>query len=322
MRLKKLAIPSTLCSRCCSRISPGKPHPADCHKKSFNNKRDGTPKQISFLCTVHPSEKIHYLLCSKCGKDPVLPKPVPVVAIRATPLHPLPRPEVIPIKKVVFLTEAVTLIARNGRKQKVLFVYDSLSGCSLASNIDHAFNWAPPGQQTETFSLSTVGGSDSCSLPVVEYVVLKGKSVASGSRKVTLQCYLSDFPVIPIVEPPSSLNQYHFGNVGVHESRSLMGRIMVGAEYATLFPVRTTLPCLDNDECAGLVGYVSRLTGQWLLSGNVSNPGKSHRVPVVPNLMTIPKTRSQGARRKGGRQDAVVEEIITGVGNGGGGAND
>ena len=101
-----------------------------------------------------------------------------------------------------------------------------------------------------------------------------------------------------------------------------MGRIMVGAEYATLFPVRTTLPCLDNDECAGLVGYVSRLTGQWLLSGNVSNPGKSHRVPVVPNLMTIPKTRSQGARRKGGRQDAVVEEIITGVGNGGEGAND
>ena len=45
-------------------------------------------------------------------------------------------------------------------------------------------------------------------------------------------------------------------NVGVHESRSLMGRIMVGAEYATLFPVRTTLPCLDNDECAGLIAML------------------------------------------------------------------
>ena len=102
-----------------------------------------------------------------------------------------------------------------------------------------------------------------------------------------------------------------------------MGRIMVGAEYATLFPEKTTLPCLDNEECAGLVGYVSKLTGQWLLSGNVGNPGKSHRVPVVPNLMTVPKEKSRGeggARRRSGRQGAVVEEIITGVGNSG--AND
>ena len=61
---------------------------------------------------MHPSANIHYLLCTQCGKDPVVPKPVPVVAIRAMPLHPLPRAEVIPIKKVVFLTEAVTLIAK------------------------------------------------------------------------------------------------------------------------------------------------------------------------------------------------------------------
>merc|ERR1711873_88198 len=120
-----------------------------------------TPKQISFLCTVHPSANIHYLLCSQCGKDPVVPKPVPVVAIRATPLHPLPRPEVIPIKKVVFLTEAVTLIAKDGRKQKVLFVYDSLSGCSLASNIDNAFNWAPPDKlYFETVPAATTSGNE------------------------------------------------------------------------------------------------------------------------------------------------------------------
>ena len=158
---------------------------------------------------------------------------------------------------------------------------------------------------------------------MVEYVVLKGKSVASRIRKVTLQCYVSDFPIIPIVEPPSSLNQYNFGNVGVYESRSLVGRIMVGAEYATLFPERTALPCLENEECTGLVGYVSKLTGQWLLSGEVGNPGKSHHVPVVPNLMTIPKAKGQGdggARRRSGRQGAVVEEIISGVGNSG--AND
>ena len=203
------------------------------------------------------------------------------------------------------------MIAKDGRKQKVLFVYDSLSGCTLASNIDSAFNWAPPGQQTETFSLSTVGGNDNCSFPVVEYVVLKGKSVASRTRKVTLQCYVSDFPIIPIVEPPSSLNQYHFGNVGVYESRSLVGRIMVGAEYAALFPERTALPCLENEECAGLVGYVSKLTGQWLLSGEVGNPGKSHRVPVVPNLMTIPKAKGQGdggARRRSSSNKSRVQK--------------
>ena len=79
----------------------------------------------------------------------------------------------------------------------------------------------------------------------------------------------------------------------------------------------------NNEECAGLVGYVSKLTGQWLLSGEVGNPGKSHRVPVVPNLMTIPKAKGQGdggARRRSRRQGAVVEEIISGVGNSG--AND
>ena len=148
-------------------------------------------------------------------------------------------------------------------------------------------------------------------------MILKGKSVASRERKVKLQCYVSEFPTIPIVEPPPSLSKYHFGNVGAYESRSLAGKIMVGAEYFSLFPERTSLPCLDNDDCQGLVGFVSKITGQWLIAGEVGNPGKSHPVSIVTNMMTIPKAKGRGeggARRRSGRQGSVMEEIISGVG--------
>ena len=67
----------------------------------------------------------------------------------------------------------MTLVAKDGRKQRVLIVYDSLSGCTLATNVDNSFNWGLPGKETEIFSLSTVNGNDNYAFPVVEYMILK-----------------------------------------------------------------------------------------------------------------------------------------------------
>ena len=175
--------------------------------------------------------------------------PVPVVPSRANPLTPSQsgpaggRPggdSVAKIPSVVFMSEILMLEAADVSSLKVVAHYDSLSGCSFAHNIPSIFNHGPSGLISEVFNFSTFIGEENYSLPVMTLKVASPGRGAKASTPVT--CFVSEYPAIPPTNLPAGLSHMKFGNVSPAEQDGCSARVMIGAEYSTLFPtpVKTT----------------------------------------------------------------------------------
>ena len=308
VRLKKIPIPSSVCKKCCSPVEPGIPHKPECHIYQWNRK-DGKAFRIDRLCSVHKGNSCHALLCTSCGKDPQLSVPVPVIPSRANPLTPsqsnpasgwLGGEGVAKIPSVIFMSEALTLEAADGSSLRVVAHYDSLSGCSFAYNVPSAFNHGPEGLVSEVFNLSTFIGEENYSLPVMTLrVASPGKGVKT-STSVT--CFVSEYPAIPPTNLPAGLRHMKFGNVSPVEQDECGARMMIGAEYSTLFPIPVKTPRSIRRTYSGITAFRSQFSGRILLAGQLDRQHVKPGRCALPLFMTIPEApRKVGTVRKGGK---------------------
>ena len=286
VRLKRTPIPSTVCAKCCSVLKPGLPHQPNCHIHEFKRAADGKLCRINRLCPAHKSEGRHHLLCSSCGKDPQVVKPLPVVAAHSTSLAPAQQPlggvgvvgrEAAKIPRVLFMSEVLSLVDKGGHKLRVVVHYDTMSGATFCSGVPNEFNHGEEHLSTELFNLSTFVGEESYSLPVVILKLLGQVGSQKGPQSIT--SYVSDYPSIPPVDLPQSLLQLKPGNASPEDLEKCTARLMLGAEYSDYFPTQVKTPACIRREYVGMVAYKSRLSGRLLLAGQLD---RGHRRPVAP----------------------------------------
>ena len=309
-RLKKISVPANVCKKCCSTIIPGTPHKANCNIFEYTNKKDSKKYRIDRICPVH--QGCHALLCSACGKDPQLVKPVPVVAQRANPLRPAApaagkdkEAESVKVPCVVFMSETVRLVGTSGETQDAVIYYDSLSGVTFSHGVSELFNHGMAGQVSETFSLSTFIGEGSYTLPVV---TLQVSSANRAGNVQSLICYVSDYPVIPACKLPPGLEDLKVGNVTPQQQESCPVKILLGAEYITLFPTAVRPPARIRETFSGLMTFRSRLTGNLLLAGKMSRTQSKFLPPSFPFMMTIPAADGESSDMGVGRGALVQME--------------
>ena len=275
VRLGKIQIPKTVCRKCCRTLKQGQSHPADCHLYEFVGKSDGRRLCIDRLCPAHPGKAVHTLLCIDCGAEPKrqVTSEIPTLPAHVTPLSPLRpahgeagegRGEGIKIPEVVFLSEILNLIGRDGARLRVIIHYDSLSGCSFSCGVPEEFNHGEQGVRSELFNMSTFMGTSSYSLPAVTL-----KVETQGNRcPQTIVCYTSDFPAIPSVCLPPGLHQLRIGNASPDEEKGVAARLLLGAEYSSLHPrsIKAPAPLKSHP---GLVAFKSHFSGKILLAGRM-----------------------------------------------------
>ena len=294
VRLKKIPVPSSVCVKCCSLIKPGLPHPPDCHIREFKRAADGKQFKVNRLCPVHKSDGRHHLLCSSCGKDPQVVKPLPVVAVRSTPLAPVVQPlgsttvggnNTAKIPRVVFMSEVLSLVDKDGNEIQAVVHYDTMSGVSFCDGVPSAFNHGDENLSSELFNLSTFVGEESYSLPVVT-LKLRGRAGPLRGPQ-TIVTYVSSYPAIPPVDLPPDLQQLKPGNASPEDVDRCTARLMLGCEYSDLHPAPVKTPACVRKGYVGMVAYRSRLSGRLLLAGQLDRRREHLGAPVVPFMMTI-----------------------------------
>lgn len=312
VRLKKIPVPNSVCKKCCAPVELGTPHRPECHVSEWS--RDGKSFRLDRLCSVHKGNSCHALLCTGCGKDPQLSRPVPVIPSRANPLslsHDAPArgqsgsEGIAKIPSVVFMSENLTLEAADGSSLKVVAHYDSLSGCSFVHNVPGIYNHGPDGLVSEVFNLSTFIGEGSYSLPVM---TLKVASPGRGARSSTpVTCFVSEYPAIPPTSLPAGLRHMKIGNVSPSDQDGCGARVLIGAEYSNLFPIPVKTPPFIRRTYSGITAFRSQLSGDILLAGQLDRQHVKLGRCALPLFMTIPEAPGSppckaGASRKGGRR--------------------
>ena len=302
VRLKKIPVPVSVCKKCCSTVEPGLPHKPECHLHEFSSKTDGKRYRINRLCSIHSvkNDPCHALLCVGCGKDPRVPKPMPVVSSCANPLISSPAAQpvmgtgdevVAKVPQVIFMSEVLTLVGVDGSSLSVIVHYDTMSGCSFAHNVPETFNHGRCGLMSELFSLSTFIGEGSYSLPVMTLKIAKKSTCGQSSQLVT--CFMSDYPTINPIDLPHSLKNIVVGNASQGDLDSCSGRIMLGAEYSQHFPKAIKTPPSIRESHSGITAYQSQFSGRTLLAGQINRAAARLKGVVAPFFMTVPEVHDQ-----------------------------
>ena len=186
---------------------------------------------------------------------------------------------------------------------KVVAHYDSLSGCSFAHNIPSIFNHGPSGLISEVFNFSTFIGEENYSLPVMTLKVASPGRGAKASTPVT--CFVSEYPAIPPTNLPAGLSHMKFGNVSPAEQDGCSARVMIGAEYSTLFPTPVKTTRSIRRTFSGITAFKSQFSGRILLAGQLNRQHIKQGRCALPMFMTVPDApecppRGEGADREGG----------------------
>ena len=302
VRLKKIPVPVSVCKKCCSTIEPGLPHKPECHLHEFSSKTDGKRYRINNLCSIHSvkNDPCHALLCVGCGKDPRVPKPMPIVSSCANPLisSSVAQPTmgtgeevVAKVPQVIFMSEVLTLVGVDGSNLSVIVHYDTMSGCSFAHNVPETFNHGRCGLMSELFSLSTFIGEGSYSLPVMTLKIAKQSTSGQSSQLVT--CFMSDYPTINPIDLPHSLKHIVVGNASQGDLDSCSSRMMLGAEYSQHFPKAMKTPPSIRESHSGITAYRSQFSGRILLAGQINRNATQLKDVVAPFFMTVPEVHDQ-----------------------------
>ena len=302
VRLKKIPVPVSVCKKCCSTIEPGLPHKPECHLHEFSSKTDGKRYRINRLCSIHSvkNDPCHALLCVGCGKDPRVPKPMPIVSSCANPLisSSVAQPTmgtgeevVAKVPQVIFMSEVLTLVGVDGSNLSVIVHYDTMSGCSFAHNVPETFNHGRCGLMSELFSLSTFIGEGSYSLPVMTLKIAKQSTSGQSSQLVT--CFMSDYPTINPIDLPHSLKHIVVGNASQGDLDSCSSRMMLGAEYSQHFPKAMKTPPSIRESHSGITAYRSQFSGRILLAGQINRNATQLKDVVAPFFMTVPEVHDQ-----------------------------